>query len=124
MCVHIMAAVGADLQLVVCQRGRPANSSVHAHAHLCFVNLLGALNLLLFADGKGVGVQIIYDSEDWIGNEATKQPACQQRRHQQYGCSTPGDTSSSPHICRDTHRQTDGQTDKRMDRWTDRKTHR
>ena len=107
--------MGADLQLIVRQRGRAANGSIHAHTHLCFVDLLGALNLLLFADGKGVGVQVLYDGEDWVGNEASKQPACQQRRHQQYGC-TPGNTISGPHICTHTY------THRKVYGWMDRQT--
>lgn len=79
-----------DLQLVICQGRRPADGSIHPHSHLCFVNLLGALNLLLFADGKGVGVEVLDCSEDWVGDDASEQPARQQRRYHQYNC-TPRD---------------------------------
>lgn len=78
--------VRADLQLIVGQWGRSANGSIHAHSHLCLVHFLGTLNLLLFADGKGVGVQVLYCSKDWAGDEASQQPACQQRCQQQYRC--------------------------------------
>lgn len=89
-----MLMASADLQLIVCQRGGAPNGSIHAHAHLCFVDLLGALHLLLFADRKGAGVHVFYDSEDWGGDEAAKQPACEQGRHQQDRC-TPGGTTSN-----------------------------
>ena len=75
-----------SLEFIVAQWGRSAYSSVHPHAHLCLVDVLRAFYFLPFADLKGMGVQVFYGCEDWVGNDSPQNPASQQWGNQQDDC--------------------------------------